>query len=151
MILNWAIARKYLAAAKGKVTDDQLNNALNIVTPSTVGSPQLGSIRAITAALNSFMPRYISSDVNFSQDDQTMLRVYVAHHYPCVEENDAARLIRDIIQARRAKSGNDHVNPWGFTEAQIKLFKSELATLHRKGVQLLSSPKTSGSGQTQFA
>jgi hypothetical protein len=147
MIINWAVAKIYFDKHGTTVTDDDLNHALGILTRSTVGSPQLGSIRTTTAAINGFMPKYVSSAIgpnaNFSQDDQTILRVYIAKNYPCVPEEDAARLIQKMV------AGRPHTqDSWGYTDGEIQQFKDELQIIHNRWVGTLSTPKTVGTGQT---
>ena len=146
LMINWAVAKIYFNQHGKAVKDADLNNALKILTPSTVGSPQLGSIRTTTAAINGFMPTYVASskaDANFSHDDQTILRVYIAKNYPCVPEEDAARIIKRTIEGR--KSTKDH---WGYTEAEINGFKQELQAINSRWAGTLSTAKVIGTGQT---
>lgn len=147
MIINWAIAKAYFGKHDKEVKDDDLNQALKILTPSTVGSPQLGSIRTTTAAMNGFMPKYVSApkagDVNFSHDDQTVLRLYIAKNFPCVPEEDAARLIRRVI-AGRAKTKDG----WGYTDVEVRKFKDELERINLRWIGVVSTPKMVGTGQT---
>lgn len=148
MMLNYAVAQDYFANHT-TVTDADLNNALKITTPSTVGSPQLGSIRTVTQAMHGFVPKYVApqdgmSDVNFSHDDRTVLRVYIAVNYPLVEENDASAVIEEII-SRRRKPEED---PWGYTQTQVNDFNSKLKVLNSKASICLQGAKTIGTGQT---
>jgi hypothetical protein len=156
-ILNWVIAKQFLDQVGGKVRDEDLNNALKILTPSTVGSPQLGSIRTVTQAMNGFMPVYVSrpggGDLNWSHDDQTVLRVFIAVNYPCVPEEDCQRIIRKMIQGRRhqdPKKLNEEVTPgnWGYTDLQINQFKDELKLINERWAMTFTMPKTVGTGQT---
>ncbi len=157
LIVNWAIAKQFLDTSKGKVRDEDLNNALKILTPSTVGSPQLGGIRAATSAMSGFMPVYVANqpggDANFSHDDQTVLRVFIAVNYPCVPEEDCQRIIAKMIEGRRSrdkKDPNKQVTPgnWGYQDGQIQQFRSELKLLNDRWAGTFSGAKTSGTGKT---
>jgi hypothetical protein len=80
-----------------------------------------------------------------------MLRVYIAANYPCVPEEDAARIIKRIITCRR----KDNVQPgtkdgWGYTGSQVAQFKAELQSINSRWVGTLSMPKMVGTGQTVF-
>ncbi len=157
LVINWAIAKQFLASSNGKVRDEDLNNALKILTPSTVGSPQLGGIRSGTSAMNGFMPKYVSGkpggDANFSHDDQTILRVFIAVNYPCVPEEDCQRIIAKMIQGRRSrdkKDPNKEVTPgnWGYQDSQIQEFRNELKLLNDRWAGTFSTAKTIGTGKT---
>lgn len=155
LIINYAVAKLYFDKHGVAVTDDDLNNALKILTPSTVGSPQLGSIRTTTAAINGFMPKYVVSDVNFSHDDQSMLRVFIAASYPLVTEEEAQEVIRDVIGRRKqargsapATPGAKAMGPYGFTPDEVNEFKARLKVYNERRVGDLSTAKVVGTGQT---
>jgi len=159
LIINYAVAKLYFDKHGMAVTDDDLNNALKILTPSTVGSPQLGSIRTTTAAINGFMPKYVVSDVNFSHDDQTMLRVYIAANYALVSEEEAQEVIRNIISRRKLSrdvangklpppGGPKPMEPYGFTPEEINEFKTKLKVYNERRVSEMSTAKVVGTGQT---
>jgi len=156
LILNWVIAKQFIDKAEGKVKDEDLNNAVKILTPSTVGSPQLGSVRAVTAAINGFMPVYVHNsggDLNWSHDDQTVLRVFIAINYPCVPEEDCERIIRKMIQGRRSqdpKNPSKEVTPgnWGYSDLQVQQFRDELRLINEKWAATFTMPKTIGTGKT---
>lgn len=162
MITNYAVAKLYFDKHGAAVKDEDLNNALKILTPSTVGSPQLGSIRTTTAAINGFMPEYVAKDANFSHDDQTMLRVYIAATYPLVSEEEAQGLIREIIGRRKLSrdvaSGKavpgglgdpKPMQPYGFTPDEVDQFKMKLKVFNERRTGELSSAKVVGTGQTK--
>jgi hypothetical protein len=158
LIINYAVAKLYFDKHGMAITDDDLNNALKILSPSTVGSPQLGSIRTTTAAINGFMPKYVVSDANFSHDDQTMLRVFIAANYPLVTEEEAQEVIRDIIGRRKqargsaqATSGAKPMGSYGFTPEEVNEFKTRLKVYNERRVGDLSTAKVVGTGQTLVA
>jgi hypothetical protein len=163
MITNYAVAKLYFDKHGMEVKDDDLNNALKLLTPSTVGSPQLGSIRTTTAAINGFMPKYVATDANFSHDDQTMLRVFIAVNYPLVEEREAQVVIKEIFDRRKAArqvasgppvaTGPGATTPmgvWGFNPQDIQEFKLKLKGLNDRKLGVLASAKMVGTGQTKF-
>ena len=161
MIANYAVAKLYFDKHGTSVKDDDLNNALQILTPSTVGSPQLGSIRTTTSAINGFMPKYVASDANFSHDDATMLRVYIAVNYPLVDEPQAQQVIQEIFNRRKlgrdialgkpAPQGADTskaMGVWGFTPQEIQEFKLKLKGFNDSRLGEMATPKVVGTGQT---
>jgi hypothetical protein len=157
MIINWVTAKQYLEQNGGKVNDADLNNIVSILTPSTVGSPQLGAIRTAASAMNAFVPEYISNkpggDANFSHDDRTVLRLFVAVNYPCVPEEDCQRIITRIISGRRSQDKRDpnkEVTPgnWGYTTSQIEQFRKELQVLNDRWAGVFTTAKPIGTGKT---
>lgn len=156
LITNYAVAKLYFNSHGNAVKDEDLNNALTILTPSTVGSPQLGGIRTTTAAINGFMPKYVATDANFSHDDQTMLRVFIAAKYPAVSEEEAQNVIREIIGRRQLSRGiitkenkdMKSMAPYGFTPDEVNEFKTKLKIYNDRRIGELATAKTVGTGQT---
>ncbi|MGH7916731.1 MAG: hypothetical protein ACREQE_04625 [Candidatus Binataceae bacterium] len=117
------------------VTLGDLGHVAAQSTPSVIQSPQLGAIRAGTAAQNGFIPEYVGTEdkrgqANFSADDRTMLRVYIAANYPFVSEENADEFIRYVL-AERTKKG------YGFTPQEIDNFNHSLKFLDRIGERAL--------------
>lgn len=63
--------------------------------------PQLGPVRSSVAAMNSFMPDYITGESNYSSDDRNMLRTFIAVNYPSLNEEDAQHVMSMILGGRR--------------------------------------------------
>jgi hypothetical protein len=77
------------------------HEASNVIVP-----PQLASVKASMGALHSIMPKYVGDeaqqgDINFSTDNRTVIRVYMAKAYPNIQEKDAQSIIASIIKHRR--------------------------------------------------
>jgi hypothetical protein len=105
------------------------------------------------------MPTYISlshqpgGNVNFSHDDQTVLRAFIAVNYPCVPEEDCRRIIAKMIAGRRSRDNsnpNKEVTPgnWGYQDNQIRQFRNELRALNDHWAGIFTTAKTVGTGKT---
>jgi hypothetical protein len=151
LLENFRIASDYFKK-KDKVIDGDLNNVVKILTPSVVGAPQLTAIRATTAAENGHIPEYVAkgqkregrtAEVNFSHDDQTILRVYIAVQYPFAGEEEVRDFIKTVIAGRKSK-------PWGYDGTDAALMHLQLTAMNARGAAALLTPKISGSGKTQL-
>ncbi|MGH8013243.1 MAG: hypothetical protein ACREQ4_12155 [Candidatus Binataceae bacterium] len=143
LLLNYVIAAEFFKK-RTKVTAEDLNKVTANMTTSILQSPQLGAGRATTAAQNGFVPKYTANgQANFAQDDRTMLRAYIAAHFPFVTEKDAQAFINKVLQQKKSV-------PWGFEEGPSNDFVRELTNLNGKSVAPLTRPKVSGTGQTSL-
>lgn len=68
---------------------------------SVVISPQLGTVKSSIGAMHAMMPSYISREANFSQDNPTMLRVFIASKYPNIDLKRVDEIIAAILVHRR--------------------------------------------------
>jgi hypothetical protein len=109
-----------------------LNNACKDLTPSTIASPQLGSVIVTTAATNGFQPAYVGplGDANFNLDDRTILRVFIGWNFPFVPETEAAKVIQEVMWKRRLLGFNDS---FGISDIDALDIKERLAAINRKG------------------
>jgi len=140
LLVNYVTAAQHLS--KPTVNDlVDMNRVTNILTPSTVAHAQLGGIRIATAAQNGFA----KTEASFSQDDRTMLRASIAYNYPFVSEEDAQRIIKDVIDGRR----DPKLDGYGYDGAQRQEFVNRLEIANRKGYQPLTQPKVIGTGASQ--
>jgi hypothetical protein len=137
---NYNVAAKFFAG-KQNVADGDLDRVTKILTPSTVASAQLGGVRAATAAMNGFA----RSAANLGQDDSTILRFSIAVKYPFVSEDEAQRIIGEIIAGRRSAK----LEGYGYTESQKFAFAQRLSDANTRGFQALTQPKHIGTGKTQ--
>jgi hypothetical protein len=106
------------------------------LTSSVVQSPQLGNIRSQMVSLNSFVPAYVADDVNFSHDDRTVLRIYVALNYPLVSEEVAQELIGQVIAGRKDAGGG-----WGYPPLAVATFKTRLQVRNEYARAVLAQAK----------
>ncbi|WP_350616395.1 restriction endonuclease [Pseudomonas sp. HY7a-MNA-CIBAN-0227] len=91
-----AIDKKGARGVAGEVENQTLNQV-----PSVVVSPQLGTVKASTAALSGLMPAYVANgENNFTADDRTMLRAGIADRYPNINNTQASRFIDEVIGTR---------------------------------------------------
>lgn len=171
LLLNYITVAGYFKG-KANVGDADLSAAARILTPSVIQGPQLGVIRSQTASQNAAIPGYVGKQisqhesvndgpskfvaafpvtqkggnkVNFSDDDRTVLRVYIALNFPYILENDAARFIDRVIQGRSA----ENLNGYGYGPDQSRGFEQELASLNSLGLSCLTSPKSGGTCPTK--
>jgi hypothetical protein len=123
------------------VTPEDLNKVTENLTRSVIQSQQLGAIRAATAAQNGAVPNSVAKGkVNFLED-RTMLRVYIAAHFPYVSEDDARTFIDKVL------TGKSNA-PWGFDQGERGRFVQELTRLNSQGATPLTQPKISGTYKT---
>jgi hypothetical protein len=103
------VAKEFKARIEGK-TQKKIDNRILVQAMlgqtrfevrSVVISPQLGTVKSSIGALNGMMPAYISREANFSQDNPTMLRVYMASKYPNIELSRVDEIIAAILVHRR--------------------------------------------------
>jgi hypothetical protein len=126
------------------VGDDDLSAAAAILTPSVIQGPQLGVIRSAMASHTATVPAYFSKGkVNFSSEDATLLMIFICFYYPFVREEDAERIIKQIIEGRKTAGKG-----FGYDAAESNRFLSLLDTMNRQGMAALTMAKKSGSGQT---
>ncbi|MDY7531642.1 restriction endonuclease [Pseudomonas sp. Bout1] len=108
-VSDYLAARDYFqqqAAKKGTrgVVGEVENQTLNQVA-SVVVSPQLGTVKASTAALSGLMPAYVANgENNFTMDDRTMLRAGIADRYPNIDNARASQFIEDVMDLRHLGS-----------------------------------------------
>ncbi len=78
-------------------------DAIHEVLPSdVVGFAQLGAIRSTTSALNEHIPAHVArGEVDFSSDDVTTLRAFIALSYPHIDNVDSEHIINSILAHRR--------------------------------------------------
>lgn len=169
LLLNYITVARYFQG-KENVGDADLSAAARILTPSVAQGPQLGVIRSQTAAQNGAVPGYIGTQVtahqptssgppkylgvaaqsvgnqvNFSHDDATVLRVYIALNYPFVLEEDARGFIARVMSRR---GDTAQLKGYGYGPTESKGFENELNSLNAKGLSALTSAKVSGTGKT---
>ena len=99
-------AREYFAARdpgkRGVALE--LENQTSTGVASVVVSPQLGTVKAASAALAGIMPAYVShGQANFTSDDRTMLRAYLAETRDGLGDADAERFVQEVISTRHLK------------------------------------------------
>lgn len=134
--------RKSASAAgdRARFWSDLLANPASQLTSSVVQAPQLGTIRSGTAAQNGFIPQYVKTgDANFSTDDRTMLRVYIALNYPYVTEDEAQAVIQSILGSRKQIGDG-----WGYSPQDVQAIKKTLETMNREGWVEVQRIKTEG-------
>lgn len=112
------------ARARAAFWEGLLAKPAEQLTGSTAQSPQLGNIRSQMVSLNSFVPAYIADDANFSHDDRTVLRIYIALTYPLVSEKNAQDQIQVILSGRKKAN-----NGWGYPDWAVQVFKNQLGKL----------------------
>jgi hypothetical protein len=77
---------------------------------------QLGSVRAVTAALAAFIPEYVlNNDANFATDDRNMLAVHLAQSFPGFTPIEADARVAATISLRRSDT-----SPLGFHDDQLR-------------------------------
>jgi thioredoxin reductase len=151
LLINYALAYGFY---KSKINNFDINeflaNPANQLTGSVAQGPQLGTIRSATAAQNGFMPAYVSknggADINYSQDDRTMMRVFIAVEYPYVSEDDAQSFIRQVIAGRKKAK-----NAWGYDVLDTMGFRMRLRLANLKGIIVMKVAKTVGTGKTPIS
>jgi hypothetical protein len=116
---------------KAALWNTLLDNPANQLGSSVLQGPQLGTVRSATAAVNGFVPSYVgtetaSGDVNFSHDDRTVLRVYIAANYPLVSEADAEQMISQVLAGRKTAGKG-----WGYEPYAVSQFKNKLNQLNQ--------------------
>jgi len=169
LMLNYITVALYFKG-KDNVGDADLSAAARILTPSVIQGPQLGVIRSQTTAQNGALPPYVGSQisahepnpsgppkylgvaaqslgnkVNFSHDDRTVLRVYLALNYPFILEDDAEAFIGRVMSRR---GDTAQLKGYGYGPTESKGFENELNSLNAKGLSALTSAKVSGTGKT---
>jgi hypothetical protein len=83
----------------------EVENQTSSQVPSVVVSPQLGTVKASTAALSGLMPAYVTKgENNFTADDRTMLRAGIADRYPNIDNAGASAFINEVINLRHLGS-----------------------------------------------
>jgi hypothetical protein len=83
---------------------------------STLLPSQLGSVRAVIAALTSFIPEYIlRDDSNFTTDDRNMLAVYIAQNFQGFTEIEANARVSATMSLRRRDD-----TPLGFHNDELR-------------------------------
>jgi len=118
--LQRQLAQRARAYLEGKSIESLLNRVVENEVASVVLMAQLVGLKASIAAINGMIPAYVAekNGSNFNIDNRTMLRVYLAHRYPDMEEEHAQRWIEYITTHRRS---NNH--PLGFDESWTELFE----------------------------
>jgi len=89
-----------VSTALDKTTSNQVKSVLQ--------AAQLGAAKAQISAIDSYIPSYISQDVNFTTDNRDQLRIFIALEYPDVDNAGATRFIDDVIDFRSSTSELAH-------------------------------------------
>lgn len=114
-VTDYLVARDYFQqqAAEKKGANGvarEVENQTRNQVPSVIVSPQLGTIKASSAALSGLMPPYVANgENNFTADDRTMLRAGIADRYPNIDNTQASRFIDEVIGLRHLGS-QDFIN-----------------------------------------
>lgn len=83
---------------------------------SAILPSQLSGVRAVIAALTSFIPEYIlRGDANFSTDDRTMLAVYIAQNFQGLTPLQADARVEATMSLRRSDA-----YPLGFHDDETR-------------------------------
>lgn len=83
---------------------------------SAILPSQLSAVRAVVAALNAFIPEYISQgDANFTTDDRNMLAVYIASNFQGFTPSEANARVSATMSLRRSDT-----SPLGFHNDKLR-------------------------------
>jgi hypothetical protein len=118
---------KALATAK-KLETGKLDKVTTHLSDDIIAYEQLGGIRSAMYGLNEILPLDIGSKVDFGHADPTSLRAHFAIKYPNLEESDATRIIRSILDYRR----KGH-HPHGYTKWWQDHWQGELEFWNKIG------------------
>jgi hypothetical protein len=151
LLENYRIAAAYLRNKGPADMEKMMKRVCETLTTSVLQPAQIGGIIVGSAANNGFTPQYLDKgqpEFNFSRDDRTVFRTYIAVKYPCIQGEDAERWIdgvfKNLIRSRR-----DAKNAWGISDGEIAGIEKELAAKNSAMASVLATPKTSGSAPTQ--
>ncbi|PTU64074.1 restriction endonuclease [Chromobacterium sp. Panama] len=101
-VRDFLVARDYFAKEGTRGVGLEVDNQVGTEVASVVVSPQLGTVKAASAALSSLMPAYVGNgENNFTSDNRTMLRAGLAMRHPDLAESDASGFIQESIALRR--------------------------------------------------
>ncbi len=82
--------------------DRLLGRVVNTEVASVLQPAQLGAVRGTVAALEAFIPGYVQGgEANFTADNRTMLRAFIAENYPNIGNEDATQFIDEVVSLRR--------------------------------------------------
>lgn len=82
--------------------DRLLGRVVNTEVASVLQPAQLGAVRGTVAALEAFIPGYVQGgEANFTADNRTMLRAFIAEHYPNIGNEEATQFIDEVVSLRR--------------------------------------------------
>ena len=106
--------------------------------PNTVGgtgggaAPLLGAVERNISATNATVPQHVSNPSDISEglnflETPTVIRVFIAAHYPNIEEPDARQFIQKVLELRKGKDN-------GFSARKIRQLQEELLRLEKKEV-----------------
>jgi hypothetical protein len=108
----------------GNRTAEGMAAVANDLPADVVTGDQIGTIRSAMAAANSFVPRYVTRDVDFSTDDRTTLAVYIAINFPYIQSTPSLTpgplrtgvddVIDDIIRWRGRPGRPMGHHPYGY-------------------------------------
>jgi hypothetical protein len=101
---------------RGKTVVQSLNAAVSQDIGSVVLTSQLVGVKGTVAALTGMAPEYLSSELNASVDNRTMLRIHLAHFIPNLSETDAQLFINAVLRNRKSKA-------IGYTPAEVHALK----------------------------
>lgn len=121
--------------------NQELDNTKHTQVASVLQAAQLGAVKASVAALNAFTPRYVQAgEANFSTDNRTQLRVFIAQNFPKITNDQATSFINDVITMRhrgskdaQAARATDLLSQAARAHAQHPLNPSDLADLLSQG------------------
>ncbi|VEB43866.1 Uncharacterised protein [Chromobacterium violaceum] len=101
-VRDFLAARDYFTKEGTRSVVREVENQVGAEVASVVVSPQLGTVKAASAALSGLMPAYVGNgENNFTSDNRTMLRAGLAMRHPDLAERDASGFIQESIALRR--------------------------------------------------
>ncbi|MEO9382660.1 restriction endonuclease [Chromobacterium phragmitis] len=101
LVRDFLAARDYFAKTSSRGVVREVENQVGAEVASVVVSPQLGTVKAASAALSGLMPAYVGNgENNFTSDNRTMLRAGLAMRHPDLAESDASGFIQESIALR---------------------------------------------------
>lgn len=130
------------AAQPAKVyANKELDNTNRDQVSSVLQAAQLGAVKASLGALEAFIPGYVQAgEANFSTDNRTQLRVFIAVNFPEITNDQATSFINDVITMRhrgskdaQAARATDLLSQAARAHAGQPLSESGLANLLSQG------------------
>lgn len=93
------------APAKKEFANKELDATNRTQVASVLQAAQLGAVKASVGALGTFIPGYVQNgEANFSTDNRTQLRVFIAQNFPNITDAQADSFINDVITMRHRGS-----------------------------------------------
>jgi hypothetical protein len=119
----------------------ELDNTNRDQVSSVLQAAQLGAVKASLGALEAFIPGYVQAgEANFSTDNRTQLRVFIAVNFPEITNDQATSFINDVITMRhrgskdaQAARATDLLSQAARAHAEQPLSESGLADLLSHG------------------